>query len=94
MNAVSLRLTKKFPPGGDNNLSVIVKRYEGPTECSGTVPPSLLSSCQNIVDTMPVSTYFTTWGPAHDPLAVMKLPLAYYSRESFRVVSAPGIDTP
>lgn len=43
---------------------------------------------------MPVSTYFTTWGPANDPLAVVKLPLTYYSRESFRVVSAPGIDTP
>ena len=68
--------------GGDNNLEVAVEKYEPHVQCSGTVSPSLLPSCQNIVDTMTASTDFTTWGPEDDPLAVVKLPIAYYSRES------------
>lgn len=31
---------------------------------------------------MPASRDFTTWGPPDDPLAVVKLPLTYYSCES------------
>lgn len=69
-------------PGGDKNLMVAVMNYEPRVQCSGTVAPSLLSSCQNIVDTMPVSRSFTTWGPEDDPLAVVKLPLTYFSRKS------------
>ncbi|CAF9927191.1 hypothetical protein IMSHALPRED_007149 [Imshaugia aleurites] len=65
--------------GGDNNLNIIVEKYEPQVQCSGAVSPSLLSSCQNIVDTMPASRDFTTWGPPDDPLAVVKLPLTYYS---------------
>ena len=53
-------------------------------QCSGTVEPSLLSSCQNIVDTMSASRDFTTWGPHDDPLAVVKLPLIFHSREFIR----------
>ena len=53
-------------------------------KCFRTVDPSLLSSCQNIVDTMSASRDFTTWGPHDDPLAVVKLPLVFYSREFIR----------
>ncbi len=31
---------------------------------------------------MPASRDFTTWGPQDDPLAIIKLPVTYYSRES------------
>lgn len=65
--------------GGDDNLNIVVLKYEPQVQCSGTVSPSLLSSCQNIVDIMPASKDFTTWGPQDDPLAVIKLPLTYYS---------------
>ena len=77
--------------GGDNNLSIIVAKYEPQVQCSGAVPASLLASCQNIVDTMPASRDFTTWGPESDPLAVVKLPLTYYSRESIHSCLHPII---
>ena len=71
-------------PGGDNNLVVSVQIYEPQVQCSGAVSPSLLSSCQNIIDTMPADKSFTTWGPQNDPLAHMELPLTLYSRKSTR----------
>lgn len=79
--------------GGDNDLSVAVLKYEPKqVQCSGTVSPSLLSSCQNIVNTMPASMDFTTWGPENDPLAVMKLPLTYHSCEFVYQVLFPKND--
>lgn len=65
--------------GGDHNLGVVVWKYEPQVQCSGTVSPSLLSSCQSLVNIMPASRDFTTWGPEGDPLAVVKLPITYYS---------------
>ena len=91
MSASRLATTMLYPvdnkvsSGGDNNLAVAILKYEPQVQCSGTVAPSLLSSCQNIVDIMPASTDFTTWGPQDDPLAAVKLPLTFYSREFIRL---------
>lgn len=69
-------------PGADNSLKISVQYYEPRVQCSGTVAPSLLPSCQNIVDTMPADKIMTTWGPEDDPLAHTKLPMTLFSRKS------------
>ena len=74
--------------GGDHNLNIVVEKYQPQVRCSGAVSPMLLSSCQNIVDTMSTSRDFTTWGPENDPLAVMKLPVSYYSRTFTHICSS------
>ena len=67
--------------GGDNGLVIIIMKLSLHTQCSGTVAPSLLSSCQNLLDVMPASLDYETWGPPDDPLAGVKLPLSYYSQD-------------
>lgn len=73
-------------PGIVHSLKVGVHDYEPRVQCTGAVAPSLLSSCQNIIDTMPADKRFTTWGPQDDPIAHMKLPLTYYSRKSSQLL--------
>ena len=81
-------INKDSKKGSDRNLDILVLKPDGRPQCSGSVSPSLIPSCQNLLDIMPAGQKFEVWGPADDILPPdITLPKTYYSREFFQLDS-------
>ena len=70
-------------PGGDNNLRIVVEKYKTQNvRCYGRMPaPNVQSSCQQILNTMPVDTKEIFFGPKSDPLVDVVLPYLLLSSQ-------------
>ncbi|KAF6220745.1 hypothetical protein HO133_003178 [Letharia lupina] len=76
--------------GGDNNLAVIMSAYQPPSaiQCSGKF--RAMSSCQDVLEGMPVTTEKEAFGPSTDPTTQVLLPQAV---ESGEMINGPPYDT-
>ena len=66
--------------GGDDHLYLTVSRYDPHVICGPeAMDPSLQSSCQQIIDTMPASENPVLFGPRDDPRTFIGLPYTIVS---------------
>lgn len=72
--------------GGDNNLAVIMSAYQPPSaiQCSGKF--RAMSSCQDVLEGMPVTTEKEAFGPPTDRTTQVLLPQAV---ESCEMINGP-----
>ena len=69
--------------GGDNCIQVSLSRQKLDVICYGAWASTLLASCRNVVDTMPLDDVVRSFGIAIPQAASIKLPLVLVSRELY-----------
>lgn len=67
------------PLGGDNNLGVILGKYQIPVSCRGALPS--WDSCRDIIYDMPADKVTRVFGPGSDPAVRESLPYSIDSCE-------------
>ena len=68
----------QFYPGGDNNIAVIMGRYQPNVRCRGNFESA--GSCKDLLADMPASTKLEVFGPRETPFVEEVVPLEKVSR--------------
>ena len=77
------------PPGGDDNLGIIVGTYQPDVQCMAAIPMRSTKSCLDILADMPATTDTKIFGEEGQAGVQEVLPLEY---QSGTVISVSPVD--